>query len=283
MYAKWAKQGTTTAHKGETGESAEELFAKVARSDKHKISLADEVYAALTPEEDARLSKHCFHRLMGQSVAFPSTDEWKEQGRPIEEIVAKARHDRVIAEARGGADDEEEEDEEFDAVGADCETDPTDDWVDILDLTSDSEKNADAPASRNPQTSLESTAVEENGAECEGGEEEEKVDDEEVDPDELDILAETATLDSAMRKTIASTLSELKQIPGAHITVGNGELLGKRGVLKTFQESEQTWVIDFDDDTPSQAVPWELISVDEPSAAETTASMLLRRVSQRFE
>ena len=54
-FAVWAKLNKTTEHQGE---SASDLFAKVARMDKHRFSTADKIYGAITPEEDAKLAKH---------------------------------------------------------------------------------------------------------------------------------------------------------------------------------------------------------------------------------
>ena len=78
VVAVWAKLNKTTDNKGE---SAEELFAKVARADNHLLFTAEKDYAALTPEEHARLSKHCFFRLMGEPQPFPSFNAWKKKGR----------------------------------------------------------------------------------------------------------------------------------------------------------------------------------------------------------
>ena len=58
-------------------------------ADKHRLTTAEAIYAAITPEDYAHLSKHCFLRLMGEPVPFPSTDEWKQFGRSIEELMPR--------------------------------------------------------------------------------------------------------------------------------------------------------------------------------------------------
>lgn len=60
-----------------------------APADKHRLSTAEAIYAAITPEDYAQLSKHCYLRLMGEPVQFPSTDEWKQLGRSIEELMPR--------------------------------------------------------------------------------------------------------------------------------------------------------------------------------------------------
>ena len=89
LFAVWAKMGKTADHKGLEGESAEELFAKVALADKHRLTTAEAIYAAITPEQYAQLSKHCFLRLMGEPIEFPSTSEWKQFGRSIQELMPR--------------------------------------------------------------------------------------------------------------------------------------------------------------------------------------------------
>ena len=89
LFAVWARLGKTTSHKGEEGETAEELFAKVALADKHRLTTAEAVYACITPEEYAQLSKHCFLRLMGEPIPFPSMEEWTKDGRTMNDILLR--------------------------------------------------------------------------------------------------------------------------------------------------------------------------------------------------
>ena len=146
VFAVWAKLNKTTDNQGE---SAQDLFAKVARMDKHKSSTADNIYAAITPEEDARLAKHCFLRLMGDPVAFPSLSDWRNRHRTIEEIIARMPNQSDGTEAD---EEEEEEDEDFEELaGEGNEVDDTDDWADVLEA--DSGDDAQDEDNKNSKTS----------------------------------------------------------------------------------------------------------------------------------
>ena len=142
VYAVWAKTGKTTSHIGD--EKPGELFAMVARNDKHGLKTADKIYAALTPAEDARLARHCFNRLMGQPVEFPTNAEWEEQGRPLDEIMLKIKHVDTTCE-------DDEEDEDMDCLAAENEVDD-DQWDAVLHAdTATGKLGATAKASPKPK------------------------------------------------------------------------------------------------------------------------------------
>jgi len=113
--AVWALLGKTTEHGG-VGD--EDLFKKVALCDKHGYGTAKKIYAALTPAEDAKLSKHGFLKLMGDPIEFPTASEWEQRGRSVEDILAKASLQNITIEPG-----EEEPDL----------SDNDDDWSKVLD------------------------------------------------------------------------------------------------------------------------------------------------------
>ena len=122
-YAVWAKTGNTET---DSGDVDDDLFAKVARVDKHSTQLAHGVYAALTPRQDATMAEYCFTRLMGSQVPFPSDEEWAIDGRSVEQILAKHRFDDGNAEA-----EYEDEPDLIDLVDSDTgEVDA--DWAAVL-------------------------------------------------------------------------------------------------------------------------------------------------------
>jgi hypothetical protein len=125
VYAVWAKLNKTTTHKGE---DADDLFAKVARSDKHKVSTAAGIYGAITPAEDARLSKHCFHRLMGEPIPFPSLSDWERHGRSLDDVMARCRGGDVDQDAGEGEEEEQDIEELVDNGGDEA----IDEWADVL-------------------------------------------------------------------------------------------------------------------------------------------------------
>lgn len=113
MFARMARKGDTSDHKGLEGETAEELFRKVARGNKHTGPVADKIYAVLTPEEDAMLSEHNFLRIIGEPVKFPTDDEWKEFGPPLD-VITKNRHNEVEEDVP----DSDAEDDDDDKIAA---------------------------------------------------------------------------------------------------------------------------------------------------------------------
>lgn len=111
----------------------------LARTDKHGSGTAHKIYAAITPEEDAKMSKHCFLRLMGKPVEFPSKAYWAEHGRSMSKILERNRpsdKDDAVVE-------EPEEDLDFEELAGEMQQVEDDNWADVLE--------ADAAAS--PQTS----------------------------------------------------------------------------------------------------------------------------------
>ena len=136
-------------HKGLEGESAEELFAKVAWTNKHSEYVADTVYAKLTPKEDAMLAKHNFLRLMGEPVRFPTGDVWKKQGTDIDAIKGWFRggqgdpDDEPQKHGSDDGDDEEEDDEEDDDEIAAALFGGTDDHVLVDDVADNAEAQSD--------------------------------------------------------------------------------------------------------------------------------------------
>ena len=110
-----ARKRDVTTHKGLEGETAEELFSKVAWTNKHSEHVALTVYAKLTPEEDAQLAKHNFLRLMGEPAKFPTDEEWEEHGPPIDLItgpIAQGGEDAVDEETKAEESDDEEDAED---------------------------------------------------------------------------------------------------------------------------------------------------------------------------
>ncbi len=137
VFAVWAKLNKTTEHKGETDEN---LFAKVARMDKHSPFTADAIYAVITPEEDARLAKHCFLRLMGKPIEFPSSSQWKKNGRALQDVMRKMTYRDDSADG-----EEAEADKDFDELvdHRDDGDDSGDDWGDVLEIEEDEDENDD--------------------------------------------------------------------------------------------------------------------------------------------
>ena len=147
VWAVWAKLNKTSSHKGVEG--AEDLFAKVARSDKHKTSTADNIYAAITPEEDAKLSKHCFLRLMGEPVNFPSVRTWEKSGRSIQYVLARIHGCDTNVACEGGEEEEESVDSNDDwkqtmaqVTQDDGAEDEANDWADVLTSDTHAEEHA---------------------------------------------------------------------------------------------------------------------------------------------
>ena len=118
LHAKMARKRDTSNHPGLQGETAEELFERVARGNKHLTSVADKFYAVLTPEEDAMLSQHNFLRIMGEPVAFPSVDEWKADGPSLDDILRRCAQD-VEADDETAADSDVDEDDDDEKLAAD--------------------------------------------------------------------------------------------------------------------------------------------------------------------
>ena len=146
MFARMAKKHDVTTHKGIEGETAQELFAKVAHTNKHSVPVADSVYARLTPAEDAMLAKHNYLRLMGEPVPFPTKDIWDAQGPPIEVInVARAKGgqgcpDDKFTEYASDVEVEEEGDEEDEDEIAKALFGGSDEHVLVDDVVDDEEK-----------------------------------------------------------------------------------------------------------------------------------------------
>ena len=141
MYARMARKHDVTTHKGLEGETAEQLFAKVAYTNKHSEYVADTVYAKLTPAEDAMLAQHNFLRLQGKPVNFPTDDEWKELGPPIGKIIGETSD-----ADQGDADDEPEDqvsDEEDDDEIAAALFGGSDEHVLVDDVAADGESPFD--------------------------------------------------------------------------------------------------------------------------------------------
>ena len=129
VYAKWARTGNTTDHKGVEGETAEALFEKVAYANKHSPEVARKIYATITPEEDALLSKHNFLRIMGVPVEFPSDADWKNVGPSLDMLMdPKKQHED------DDVDDEDASDVEDVAVAfaAFEEEEGTEEWSHVL-------------------------------------------------------------------------------------------------------------------------------------------------------
>ena len=142
-YAVWAKMGNTET---ESGDVDDDLFAKVARVDKHSEQMAGQVYATLTPKQDATMAEYCFIRLMGWQVPFPSDEEWAIDGRAVEQILAKHRSDDGNAEA-----EYEDEPDFIDLVDSDTgEVDA--DWAAVLNAGEVADEQGSAvPLSRHPK------------------------------------------------------------------------------------------------------------------------------------
>ena len=133
VYARWATTGHTTDHKGVEGETAQELFEKIAYADKHSPEVARKIYATITPAEDALLAKHNFLRIMGEPIEFPSDADWKNVGPSLEMLMDpknKCRYDDVDEDDASDVDDvvlaaaafeEEADSEEWSHVVAICD------------------------------------------------------------------------------------------------------------------------------------------------------------------
>ena len=118
LHAKMARKRDTSDHPGLQGETAEQLFERVARGNKHLTTVADKFYAVLTPEEDAMLSQHNFLRIMGEPVAFPSVDDWKANGPSLDDILRRCAQD-VVADDETAADSDVDEDDDDEKLAAD--------------------------------------------------------------------------------------------------------------------------------------------------------------------
>ena len=112
--------------------------------DKHDISTASKIYAALTPAQDAKLAKHCFLKIMGQPIEFPSHCEWLARGRSLHEIIRR----RSTSSAEG--DPAEPDADLLDMV---CSSDDEcmDDWVELADAGKDDE-HVDSPCPKQQAT-----------------------------------------------------------------------------------------------------------------------------------
>ena len=102
---------------------AHDLFAILAKMDRHSETVADKVYAALTPKAMARLSEYAFTQIIGTPVEFPTDSQWQIDGPSIDEILQRAS---VTSEA---AEDAEVEEAFKDLLQLE---DASEDWTAIL-------------------------------------------------------------------------------------------------------------------------------------------------------
>ena len=135
LHAKMARKRDTSDHPGLQGESAEELFERVAHGNKHRTSVADKYYAVLTPEEDAMLSQHNYLRIMGEPVEFPSFEDWMENGPSLEAVLRRCAQDcEADDQTDAGSDIDEDDDDEKLAAELFGQGD---DWMNVDDVRDD--------------------------------------------------------------------------------------------------------------------------------------------------
>ena len=140
-YAVWAKRQKAAANK--SGHDID-IFAILARIDKHSGSVADLIYATVTPKEDAQMIRYAFTELMGEPVEFPSHDVWEREGRTIETIMPRIDELAGGRQAGGGEADaqgDEEEEEFFEDLLELPDEDP--DWANILPAFEAAEQSVD--------------------------------------------------------------------------------------------------------------------------------------------
>ena len=103
--------------------------------DRHSETVADKIYAALTPKENAKLSEYAFNQIMGKPVEFPTNSQWEVDGVSIEEIL-----NRATEIARAGDAEEVEEDFADLLELEDASEDASEDWTAILPAMKDDNK-----------------------------------------------------------------------------------------------------------------------------------------------
>jgi hypothetical protein len=271
VYAVWAKLNKTTAH---DGEDAEDLFAKVARSDKHKFGTAAAIYGAITPEEDARLSKHCFYRLMGEPVPFPSTSDWETHGRSLDDVMSRCRGEDVGQ----GAEEGEEEELDIESLVGNYDDEAVDEWADVLGAGEDGaghQPGSDFAFAEHELVELLDGAhgcgIDADAAETGDAEEdtwegcaEAAAEEEEAETDELDwsFLA-----------------ADFLQQPGARVQIKES---GAWGALVSLDEVRGEWVVDVEGGGRHQAkwsdvVSEALLSGEVDEGASEPAAKKIRR------
>lgn len=99
------------------------LFAILARMDRHSSTVADKIYAALSSKKQSKLSAYAFKRIMGEPVKFPTDAEWRREGQSMDEVMKRVE---LMLPEEGDLPEPEE------GFGEQLEIE--DDWTQMLDV-----------------------------------------------------------------------------------------------------------------------------------------------------